>query len=162
MTTLTCLYCQQPFEQNKYSKRQKVCSKPECQHARQLASMKEWREKHPDYFKYDESKGEEWLKTQRERSRQWRQRNPDKIRAYRQTHLDDYRNYMREYMKKYRDRKRAQGGAAPQGQGPAAGGNPTQFPFSNPNLTSLPPLSSPPRPPQDPEAPQTPPSAPAL
>lgn len=158
MTTLNCLYCQQPFEQNKYSKRQKVCSKAECQHARQLASMKEWREKHPDYFKYDESKGEEWLKTQRERSRQWRQRNPDKIRTYRQTHLDDYRNYMREYMKKYRDRKRAQGGsgAAADPSAPAAG----MFPFSNPNLTSLPPLTSPPQvkpqPPQD-----TPPAAPA-
>ena len=109
MTTLNCLYCQQPFEQNKYSKRQKVCSKPECQHARQLASMKEWREKHPDYFKYDESKGEAWLQTQRERSRQWRQRNPDKIRSYRQSHLEGYRTYMREYMKKYRDRKKVQG-----------------------------------------------------
>lgn len=120
MTTLNCIYCQQPFERNKYSKRQKVCSKPECQHARQLASMKEWREKHPDYFKYDESKGEEWLKTQRDRSRQWRQRNPDKIREYRQTHLEDYRNYMRDYMKKYRDRKRSQGaGPRPPASGPS-------------------------------------------
>lgn len=130
---MNCLYCQQPFERNKYSKRQKVCSKPECQHARQLASMKEWREKHPDYFKYDESKGEEWLRTQRDRSKQWRQRNPDKIRAYRQTHLDEYRNYMREYMKKYRDRKRAQNarpdgpsaGSAPASGDPSAPASPT-------------------------------------
>ena len=62
-----CIYCQQSFDPNKYSPRQKVCSKPECQHKRQLESMRDWRGKHPNYFKYDESKGEEWLKAQRER-----------------------------------------------------------------------------------------------
>jgi len=109
MTDQTCLYCNEPFVRNKYSPRQKVCSKPECQHTRQISSMREWRQKHPNYFKYDESKGEDWLRTQRERSRVWRQRNPDKIRAYRQTHLDEYRRYMREYMKQYRDKKKGDG-----------------------------------------------------
>ena len=80
-----CIYCQESFETNKYSPRQKVCSKPECQHKRQLESMREWRTKHPNYFKYDESKGEEWLRAQRERSKAWRQRNPEKIRSYRQS-----------------------------------------------------------------------------
>ncbi|MBF0253608.1 MAG: hypothetical protein HQL11_00545 [Candidatus Omnitrophica bacterium] len=111
MTQLTCKYCQEPFERNKYSPRQKVCSKPECQRSRQLESMKDWRASHPNYFKYDESKGAEWLKTQRERSRVWRERNPEKIRAYRQSHLEEYRNYMREYMRKYRDRKKQSPGS---------------------------------------------------
>lgn len=121
MTILECIICKEPFERNKYSPRQKVCSKAECQHARQISSMKEWRTKHPDYFKYDESKGEEWLRTQRDRSKVWRQRNPDKIKAYRQAHLQDYRSYMREYMKKYRENKKNKGGASDSGENP---GNP--------------------------------------
>lgn len=106
--------CGAAFAPNKYSPRQKVCGKPECQKSRQIQSMKEWRSKHPNYFKYDESKGEDWLHQQRERSRNWRRQNPDKIRRYRQDHLDEYRNYMREYMRKYREKKRGTGpGSAP-------------------------------------------------
>jgi len=107
MVTINCRYCGRPFEKNKYSPRQRVCSHPECQHTRQIDSMREWRKKHPNYFRYDESKGEEWLRTQRERSRVWRQRNPDKIRAYRQTHLQEYRSYMRDYMRRYREKKKS-------------------------------------------------------
>ena len=67
--------------------------------------MKVWREKNPNYFKYDESKGPGWLDTQRKRSKLWREKNPDKVRAYRQAHNEEYRNYMREYMRKYRQTK---------------------------------------------------------
>jgi hypothetical protein len=108
MATLICIYCNEPFDRNKYSPRQKVCSKTECQHKRQISSMRDWRNKHPNYFKYDESKGEDWLKVQRERSKQWRMRNPDKIRAYRQTHLSEYRNYVRDYMKNYRANRKSE------------------------------------------------------
>ena len=100
------MICGAVFTPNKYSPRQKVCGKPECQKARQIQSMREWRSQHPDYFKYDETKGEGWLKAQRDRSRNWRRQNPDKIRQYRQDHLEEYRNYMRDYMRKYRQKKR--------------------------------------------------------
>ena len=68
--------------------------------------MRVWREKNPNYFKYDESKGMEWLETQRRRSKVWRQNNPDKVKVYRQTHLSEYRGYMRAYMRRYRERKK--------------------------------------------------------
>ena len=67
--------------------------------------MRLWREQHPQYFKYDESKGQEWLDAQRKRSKLWRQRNPDKVRSYRQTHQEEYRSYMRDYMRQYRETK---------------------------------------------------------
>ena len=76
--------------------------------------MKSWREKNPNYFKYDESKEPGWLDTQRKRSKLWREKNPDKIRAYRQAHNEEYRSYMREYMRKYRQKKISSEPAAPQ------------------------------------------------
>ena len=68
--------------------------------------MRVWREKNPNYFKYDESKGMEWLETQRRRSKVWREKNPDKVKEYRRTHLSEYREYMREYMHRYRERRK--------------------------------------------------------
>lgn len=66
--------------------------------------MKLWRQKNPDYFKYDESKGLVWLETQRKRSKAWRVKNPQKVRAYRQSHYETYRAYMRDYMRRYRQK----------------------------------------------------------
>ncbi|MBI4432275.1 MAG: hypothetical protein HY592_02180 [Candidatus Omnitrophica bacterium] len=106
MESRHCLYCHEAFTPNKYSPRQKVCSKPECQKKRQLDSMRGWRQKNPNYFRYDESKGLVWLETQRKRSRQWREKNPDKVRQYRQAHSSQYRQYMREYMRQYRQSKK--------------------------------------------------------
>ena len=132
MENRICLFCNSAFTPNKYSARQKICSKPECQKRRQLESMKLWRERNPNYFKYDESKGPDWLNAQRERSRQWRQRNPEKIRQYRQTHIEVYREYMRDYMRRYRQRKKdsvktVAGGRPPLQTPPEAGsaGNPS-------------------------------------
>ena len=76
--------------------------------------MKVWREKNPNYFKFDESKGPEWLETQRRRSKVWREKNPDKVRAYRQVHNEEYRIYMREYMRKYRQAKAGTGTSSPE------------------------------------------------
>ena len=101
-----CEICQTSFTPNKYSPRQKICSSQDCQKKRQHESMRVWREKNPNYFKYDESKGMEWLETQRRRSKIWRQNNPDKVKVYRQTHLSEYRGYMRDYMRRYRERKK--------------------------------------------------------
>ena len=106
MEVRVCLYCQAAFTPNKYSPRQTICSGPDCQKKRQLESMKLWREKNPNYFKYDESKGLDWLEAQRKRSKLWREKNPDKVRSYRMMHSADYRQYMREYMRQYREKKR--------------------------------------------------------
>jgi len=101
-----CIYCGTAFTPNKYSPKQKVCSNPTCQKKRQLESMRVWRERNPNYFKYDESKGLVWLETQRRRSKAWREKNPDKVRAYREQHLGEYREYMRGYMRQYREKKK--------------------------------------------------------
>ena len=105
MEARLCILCGTSFTPNKYSPRQTICSNPACQKKRQLESMRVWREQHPRYFKYDESKGQGWLDAQRKRSKLWRQRNPDKVRAYRMTHHEEYRRYMREYMRQYREKK---------------------------------------------------------
>ncbi len=68
--------------------------------------MKLWRERNPNYFKYDESKGLVWLDAQRKRSKIWREKNPEKVRQYRQVHNEEYREYMKAYMRQYRERKR--------------------------------------------------------
>ncbi|OIO39378.1 MAG: hypothetical protein AUJ72_00945 [Candidatus Omnitrophica bacterium CG1_02_46_14] len=114
MENRNCFYCNTSFIPNKYSPRQKVCSNPECQKKRQMESMKVWRAKNPNYFKYDESKMPGWLESQRNRSKLWREKNPDKVKAYRQSHHEEYRNYMREYMRKYRQTKAGDEPAAPQ------------------------------------------------
>ena len=110
MENRLCIFCSTPFPPNKYSPRQKVCSAAECQKKRQLESMRTWRKKNPDYFKYDESKGLEWLANQRKRSKVWREKNPEKVRSYRQAHSQEYRSYMRQYMRQYRQKRR--GGSA--------------------------------------------------
>ena len=120
MESQACLYCNAAFTPNKYAPRQKVCSNPACQKKRQLESMKAWRAKNPNYFKYDESKGAQWLETQRKRSRLWRSKNPDKVRAYRQEHSQEYREYMREYMRRYREKKRIPEPPASASQNPPA------------------------------------------
>jgi len=120
MEPRACVYCHSSFVPNKYSPRQKVCSNPDCQKKRQLESMKVWRERNPNYFKYDESKGLVWLETQRKRSKTWRAKNPDKIRAYRQSHTDEYRRYMKEYMRQYREKKKT-APAPPPAENPPSG-----------------------------------------
>lgn len=107
-----CIYCGDMFAPNKYSPKQTTCSKPDCQKKRQIESMKQWRQSHPNYFKFDETKSPEWIQKQRDRSKQWRQNNPEKVKAYRQGHLDEYRRYMRDYMRQYRQSKRIEQGAA--------------------------------------------------
>lgn len=87
--------------------------------------MRLWRERNPNYFKYDESKGLAWLEIQRKRSKQWREKNPQKVKAYRQAHSEEYRRYMREYMKRYRQNKKD---GTPPTPPPAEGPFPTSTP----------------------------------
>ena len=129
MENRLCEICQASFSPNKYSPRQKICSNPECQKKRQHESMRLWREKNPNYFKYDESKGAEWLATQRRRSKLWREKYPDKVKNYRQTHLSEYREYMRDYMRRYRERRKSLEG--PQAN-PAQDGGPAAQTPQNP------------------------------
>src|SRR3989338_2718492 len=121
MENSACLYCNTPFAPNKYSPRQKVCSNVECQKKRQLESMRSWRKKNPNYFKYDESKGLQWLELQRKRSKLWRDKNPDKVRSYRVAHNQEYRHYMRDYMRQYRQKQKSEPAspATPQDKSPA-------------------------------------------
>ncbi len=114
MEPRVCVNCQSSFVPNKYSPRQSVCSDPACQRKRQLESMRLWREKNPNYFKYDESKGAEWIQIQRKRSKEWRQKNPDKVRSYRSAHLEEYRSYMREYMRSYREKNKKKTSTRPE------------------------------------------------
>ena len=113
METRLCLFCNTAFTPNKYSPRQKVCAAAECQKKRQLDSMKVWRKKNPNYFKYDESKGAEWLQTQRQRSKLWRDKNPNKVKSYRLAHSQEYRQYMRSYMRQYRQKQKGSPAASP-------------------------------------------------
>ena len=112
MENKNCLFCSTPFVPNKYSPKQKVCSNVECQKKRQLDSMRSWRQKNPNYFKYDESKGMEWLQLQRRRSKIWRDKNPEKVRSYRTEHHREYREYMREYMRQYRQKQKGPSAAS--------------------------------------------------
>lgn len=122
MDPKVCIYCKSAFTPNKYSPRQKICASAECQKKRQLDSMRQWRERNPNYFKYDESKGPVWLEAQRRRSKQWREKNPEKVRAYRENHSTEYRQYMKEYMRRYREKKRV---PTEPPSAPPAGGTPS-------------------------------------
>jgi hypothetical protein len=115
MDQKTCVYCKAPFAPNKYSPRQTICSSRDCQRKRQLESMRLWRQRNPNYFKYDESKGPLWLEMQRKRSKLWREKNPDKVRSYRSAHSEESREDMRSYMRQYRERQKTNG---PQGSSP--------------------------------------------
>jgi len=61
MESRVCPLCGASFVPNKYSPKQMICSGPSCQKKRQGESMRLWREQHPGYFKFDESKGLAWL-----------------------------------------------------------------------------------------------------
>lgn len=97
-----CGVCKEQFIPSKYKKPQKICSKPECQHKRQLDNMAAWREQNPNYFQDAQIL---WRHLTRERAKLWRRHNIRKQRAYRQGHRENIRLYMREYMRRYRTRR---------------------------------------------------------
>ncbi|MFC1699605.1 hypothetical protein ACFL1I_06595 [Candidatus Omnitrophota bacterium] len=96
-----CLICKKKFLPNKYRKDQKVCSRIECQHQRQLRNLAAWRQHNPGYFKISRHDSS-WAAMYRRRSQLWRKRHKDQIRKYKQDHRQEQREYMREYMYRLR------------------------------------------------------------
>jgi hypothetical protein len=97
----TCPICKRKFLPSKYRKEQKVCSRAQCQHQRQLLNMALWRAKNQGYFKtsrHDTS----WAELYRGRARKWRKRHKAKVRKYRKEHKQEQREYMRMYMYRLR------------------------------------------------------------
>ena len=91
----TCSICGESFEVNKYRPNQQVCSKPECQHKRQIDNMRVWRKGNPEYFKG-------MYPILKEKHKNWRKNNKEYLKKYRNAHKDRYREYMKIYMKEYR------------------------------------------------------------
>ncbi|MBN3038961.1 MAG: hypothetical protein JW869_06070 [Candidatus Omnitrophica bacterium] len=96
-----CPICKRSFLASKYRKDQKVCSRPGCQHRRQLENMATWREKNPGYFKTSRHETS-WAQLYRQRARSWRKKHKGKIRRYRKAHKEEQKEYMRMYMYRYR------------------------------------------------------------
>jgi hypothetical protein len=80
---------------------QKVCSRPECQHQRQLNNLAAWRQKNPGYFKVSRHNSS-WAKLYRKRSQTWRKRHKGKVKKYHKIHKEEQKEYMREYMHRLR------------------------------------------------------------
>ena len=96
-----CPICKQEFTPSKYRRNQKVCSRPDCQHRRQLQNLAAWRQKNPGYFKVTRHDAS-WAEVYRRRARRWRKKHKRKIREYRKAHKQEQREYMREYMYRLR------------------------------------------------------------
>lgn len=103
---MQCKICKQEFTPNKYRPSQEVCSKPECQHLRQILNEKEWRKKNPDYFKYLDQETY-WRENRRRYNKLWKATHKAYITAYEENHKEQRRVYMREYMREYRIKNRA-------------------------------------------------------
>ena len=98
---MQCRICKSEFIPGKYHPRQEVCSRPNCQHLRQLENERDWRLKNPEYFKHL-GQGAAWQESRRRYSREWRIRHKDYLKEYQRKHRKERREYMREYMRKYR------------------------------------------------------------
>jgi hypothetical protein len=98
---MKCLFCGNSFIPSKYRPNQQVCSKPDCQHQRQVNNSKEWRTKNPDYYK---TLGQDsaWKSYRNQYSKLWKQSHKDHIKQYHEANRAEKREYMREYMKEYR------------------------------------------------------------
>ena len=103
---MRCKICNNEFTPSKYRPKQETCSKPACQHERQIRNLAEWRRRNPDYFK---CLGQEssWDASRHRYSRLWKAAHKDEIRAYYREHKQERNEYMREYMHRYREIKSA-------------------------------------------------------
>jgi hypothetical protein len=89
-----CRYCGQWYQPHPQTyRRQKSCSKPECQHESKLGSLRRWHNKNAGY---DDGR-EEYLK-------EWRQAHPRDWLAYRAAHPEATRRNREQ--QKERDKKR--------------------------------------------------------
>jgi len=99
---MRCLICQNEFTPSKYHPRQKVCSQPACQRARQLQNEREWRLRNPDYFKCLGQESQ-WRQVRHSYSKLWRANHKDYLKTYEQNHKEQRKEYMRNYMRRYRE-----------------------------------------------------------
>lgn len=100
--SMLCKICHGEFVPNKYHPGQQVCLNPQCQKARQIQNLSEWRRKNPDYFKCI---GQEpaWQEKRRMYNKLWKNTNKDYVKTYEETHREQRREYMREYMRRLRE-----------------------------------------------------------
>ena len=80
-----CRICGYKFVPDRFHPYQKVCSRSECQHKRQLLDQKNWRQKNPEYFKYKE-KRTPWERKRAAYLRLWRRLHKDYFKKYSQKH----------------------------------------------------------------------------
>lgn len=98
---MRCKICQIEFVPSKYRPNQQVCSKAECQKARQIQNLKDWRLRNPDYFK---CLGQEssWRQDRHRYTRLWKGTHKETLKDYESGHKKQRREYMREYMRRRR------------------------------------------------------------
>ena len=102
---MRCKICSRKFTPNKYHPHQQVCSRPECQHLRQIINEKDWRIRNPEYFK---CRGQEysWRDSRYKYTKKWRETHKAYLKEYGRAHRKQRREYMREYMRRYRASRR--------------------------------------------------------
>lgn len=92
-----CLCCKRVFTPDpRVGRRQKYCSKKECQNQRQRLNEQAW---------VKDPKNQEFVKL---KSKKWRQRNPDYLEQWRARHpqaVERNRQYMQEYQRRKRPGK---------------------------------------------------------
>lgn len=100
---MRCKICQNEFVPSKYRPKQQVCSRSQCQKARQIENLKAWRLRNPDYFK---CLGQEtsWRQDRYRYIKLWKEAHREKIREYGASHKEQRQEYMREYMRAYRQK----------------------------------------------------------
>ena len=98
---MRCKICKNEFIPNKYHPNQQVCTRPECQHLRQIHNGRDWRSRNLEYFK---CRGQEafWRANRHRYSQQWRKEHKEYLGDYQRNHRQQRREYMREYMRRYR------------------------------------------------------------
>ncbi|MEI6631116.1 MAG: hypothetical protein WCL25_00685 [bacterium] len=98
---MLCRICQKEFKPNKYRPKQQVCSRSECQKARQIQNLRDWRLKNPDYFKTLEQDAS-WRESRYRYSRLWKSAHKEYLKEYEGAHNPQRKEYMRDYMRQRR------------------------------------------------------------
>ena len=98
---MLCRICQNEFQPNKYRPQQQVCSKLECQKARQIQNLRDWRLKNPAYFK-SLDQDTSWRESRYRYSRLWKATHKEYLQEYEKSHNDQRKEYMRDYMRERR------------------------------------------------------------
>jgi hypothetical protein len=98
---MICKICKDSFTPDKYHPRQQVCLRRECQNARQLNNIRDWRLRNPDYFKCS-GQPSVWQANRHRYSKLWRITHKEYQKEYENSHKEQRKTYMREYMRQRR------------------------------------------------------------